>query len=89
MEDPGRAARAAIMMIDGAIGTLISEGYDRKRDRIEIIQPEEVLPMWVAISGRRVFRVDFEQRDGRLVLQGNWIARPKIWTRLRRMFRRA
>ena len=89
-DDAGRATRTAIMMIDGAIGSLVGEGYDRKRDRIVIIQDEErVLPMWVSIAGRRVFRVDFERLDGKLVLQGSWIARPSLWTRLRRMFRRA
>lgn len=85
-DDAGRATRAIIMMIDGAIQELISQGYDRRKDRIQV---DEEDPTRVTVGGRTVFMIDFVHRDGKLNLEGRWTGRPRLWTRIRKMFRRA
>lgn len=85
-EDPERAVRAIIMIVDNALGVLYRAGWERSRDSIDIEQSDGVLPMWVTMKGRRVFMVDVELQGGRPGIRGKWLTkrmpRPNIFRRI-------
>lgn len=72
---PGHVTATVIMMIDSAIGELIRRGYDRTKDKIEIVPNEGlVLPVVLTIRGREVFRIDWKFDP--FGLEGRWTDLP-------------
>lgn len=85
-DDPQRATRAIIMMVDNALIVLSQAGWNRRRDKIEIRDSENALPISVWIGKRKVFVVDIELREGVPGIRGKWLVRrfprPPLFKRM-------
>jgi hypothetical protein len=74
-----RVLRSITMMMDGAISELISLKYDRTKDHIDILDPNEHddnNSWYVTFRGRKVFAVTIDKEDG-LAVVGRWIDKPR------------
>jgi hypothetical protein len=85
-----RVIRTAIFVIDGAIARLVTMGFDRAKDRINIVQSDDVFPMWVECRGRRLYeaRLVHHPEDGTIGVVGEWLEEPKRRGFFARLFRR-
>src|SRR5438046_315058 len=66
-----RTMRTITMIASEAIQTLTGVGWDRDMMSLEI--PEDPMPCWLCLCGKRVFIIDLINHDGKIVISGKWL----------------
>ena len=81
-----RTMRAITMVADGAMGSIVALGWNRRVVSIKMDRSDP-LPCWVTLKGKKVFEISIGRgEDGTISIQGNWIGEglpsPKLIDRL-------
>jgi len=83
-----RINRVIVVMLRAVIESLLSLGWRIRSVTLEVPE-EDPLPCWVLLRGRRVFEVRLvPYDDGRIQVQGEWIAPTPAPSLIDRMMRR-
>ncbi len=70
-----RVMRSITMAADGAIQRLVGLGW--KRDLIDIELPDDPIPCWVTLRGKRIYEITLTRHDDdRISIHGEWLVEP-------------